>query len=310
MPKNVAVAGGTGFLGRHVVRLARQAGHQVTSLSRREGCDITDLNSFEARLHDLKPESLINCAAHVGGIHYFSRRAADVVHDNMQMLLNIYRGVQRASPGASVINPISNCSYPADAKVLEETGWLEGRMHQSVLPFGGPRRMIYALAECYRAQGNLRSINWLVPNAYGPGDHNDPQKVHALNGIILRLIAAQRAGAQTFEIWGTGKPVREWCYVEDAARVLVDSIGADEQVYPINIAQNKGHSIAEIARTAAEALGFDVELVFNPKYPDGVSIKVMDDKQFRARFPSFEFTPLDVGIRRTIDYYRSILTAA
>ena len=307
MATKVLVLGGTGFLGKHVVRLATEKGCDVSSLSRSEGCDVTDLPAFTARLRELQPQVVINCAAHVGSVHYVTRHAAEVVHDNMQIILNLYRGVQQACPAAKLVNPISNCSYPGDANIHYEPDWFQGKVHDSVLAYGNPRRMIYVVAECYRKQYGLESVNWLIANAYGPGDYTDPDKVHAMNGIIIRMIQAQRAGDRTFEIWGTGKPVREWCYIEDAARILVDSVEMDAQVYPLNLAQNRGYSVAEIAETAAGLLQYDVQFDFNTSYADGAPTKILDDRQFRKRFPEFEFTPLAKGIENTIEYYRTRL---
>ncbi len=303
----VIILGGTGFLGRHVMRLAVEAGYDAVSLSRHEGCDLADLNGFVERLEAEKPDAVINCAAHVGGVHYVTRCAAEVVHDNMEIILNLYRGVREACPGATIVNPISNCSYPGNADIHSEPDWRQGPVHDSVLPYAMPRRMIYVVAECYRKQLGIKSVNWLTANGYGPGDYTDPDRVHALNGILIRMIRAQRASDKTFEIWGTGKPVREWCYIEDVARVLVDSIRMDEQTYPVNIGRNKGYSIAEITRIGAEVLGYDVEFRFNTDYADGAPVKVLDDRRFRERFPAFEFTPLDTGIRNTIRYYQKHL---
>lgn len=305
--KKIVVLGGTGFLGKHVVRKLREKGDEVTSLSRREGCDITNLTEFTRRLKEENPYAIINCAAHVGSVHYAIQYAADMISDNMQIVLNIYKGVQQACPEVKVINPISNCSYPGDANTHYEPDWEKGAVHDSVLAYASVRRMIYAFAESYRKQYGTKSINWLIANAYGPGDYTDPNKVHALNGILIRLIKAQRAGDRTFEIWGSGKPIREWVYIEDAARMLVDSIDLDEQVYPLNLAQNKAYSIAEIAEIGAKALHYDVEFTFNTKYADGAPFKILDDRQFRAKYPDFVFTPLDVGIANTIDYYQQIL---
>jgi GDP-L-fucose synthase len=170
--------------------------------------------------------------------------------------------------------------------------------------------MIYALAQCYALQHGLKSVNWLMPNAYGPGDSTDPEKTHALNGIIIRLVAAQRRGEKAFEIWGTGTAVREWIYVEDAARILVASIGMAEQVQPVNMAQNKGYSIVEIARMACEALAYAAEFTFNAKYPEGTPVKIMDDERFREIFPGFCFTPIRDGIRNAVDYYREMIEHA
>lgn len=303
----IVVLGGTGFLGQHVMAQLRDAGHTPVSFSRREGCDIMEAARFSAALQTARPDVVINCAAHVGSVQYAIAHAADMIHDNTQMVGNIYRAVLNACPDAKLINPISNCSYPGEANTHYEPDWQNGAVHDSVLAYAMPRRMIYALAESYRKQYGLRSVNWLVANAYGPGDYTDPMKVHALNGIIIRLIRAMRAGDETFEIWGTGKPLREWVYIEDVARMLVQSIEIDAQVYPLNLAQNRGYSIAEIAAMAAEALDYHVTFRYNTAYADGAPFKILDDRQFRAAHEDFQFTPIDEGIRRTIAYYQQAL---
>jgi GDP-L-fucose synthase len=306
----ILVLGGTGFLGRHVVRNLEEQGHAATIASRRTGCDLMDLVDFERTLARVRPDAIINCAAHVGSVHYAIQHAAEMIHDNTQMIINLYRGAQRVVPDAKIINPISNCSYPGEANVHYEPDWMNGPVHDTVLSYGMPRRMIYATAESYRKQYNTRTVNWLIANAYGPGDYLDPNKVHALNGIIIRLMKAQRAGDKTFEIWGSGKPTREWVYIEDAARMLVHSIDLPEQVYPLNLAQNQAYSIAEIARIAADILNYNPEFTFNTKMADGAPFKRLDDRQFRAKYPDFQFTSIADGICETVAYYQQHLFEA
>ncbi len=101
--------------------------------------------------------------------------------------------------------------------------------------------------------------------------------------------------------------MHEWVYIDDTARILAQSVGAPPQIDPVNVAQNKGHSIAEIAAVAAEVLVYRVDLVFNTRYPDGAPRKVLDDRLFRLKCPDFRFTPLREGIARTIEHYRSVL---
>jgi GDP-L-fucose synthase len=303
--KKILVLGGTGFLGKHVMRQLAEKGYQPVSLSRREGTDIRAFDDFSKKLKEIGPDIVINCAAHVGSVHYVTTYAADVIDDNMRIVLNVYKGVQAVCPKAKLINPVSNCSYPGEANTHYEPDWENGPVHDSVLSYASVRRMIYAVSESYRKQHGLKTVNWLTSNSYGPGDYLDPNKVHALNGIIMRMIKAQKKGDKQFEIWGSGKPTREWVYIEDAARMLVKSIDEiEEQVYPVNLAQNKAYSISEIAEIVSKVLNYDVEFVFNTKYADGAPFKILDDRKFREKYPDFKFTPLEEGIRNTIQYYQ------
>jgi GDP-L-fucose synthase len=308
---NVLVLGGTGFVGRHVVdHLTRSGEHDVRSISRGEGVDILEAERFTKYLRDAPPDAVINCAAHVGSVHYGIAQAGTVARENMQLVMNMYEAVRQAAPAATIVNPLANCSYPGDSSTQVESDWERGPVHDSVLAFGAVKRMTYVFAECYRREFGTRTINWIIPNTYGPGDHLDPNKVHALNGIVLRLIGARNAGAETFEIWGTGKPLREWAYVEDVARILVDSVSRPEQIYPVNFAQNRSYSVTELAELIVRELGYDVEFTYDTSKPDGQPARIMDDAVFRAAFPDFEFTPMATGVRNTIAYYERALPPA
>lgn len=305
--KKIVVLGGEGFLGSHVMRLLRAKGSEPITLSRRNNVDGRNFESLFEALKKARPDAIINCAAHVGSVHYAMQFSADMIHDNILLITNLYQAVLHACPKAKIINPISNCSYPGDANTHFEPDWEKGAVHDSVLAYASTRRLIYALARCYANQHNIHSVNWLVANAYGPGDNIDPNKVHALNGITIRLLKAQQKNEKTFAIWGSGKPTREWVYIEDVAKMLVDSLDMKDQIYPLNLAQNKAYSITEIAQIVAKILKYNVKFVFNTKYPDGAPFKVLDDRQFREKFPSFIFTPLDTGIQETVKYYKKVL---
>lgn len=149
----------------------------------------------------------------------------------------------------------------------------------------------------------------MIPNAYGPGDHLDPMKTHAFNGMVIRMIQARRAKDATFTIWGTGKPKREWIYVKDIAR-FIDTLLRNQtrDFVPVNLAQNKSYSIAKIAQTIKKNLDFKGKLIFDTVFPDGASVKQLDSVQFRHRFPGFAFTLLQDGIVETIKYYDNIHT--
>ncbi len=304
----IIVLGGSGFVGSSVMEALELKGYSPIALSRTSVFDLFNYKSAKIKLKELQPDVIINCAAHVGSLHYVTEFAADVVHDNMQMILNLYRMVSEVCPMAKVINPLSNCSYPGDVAVQKESEWWDGPVHNSVLSYGNTKRLLYVLSRCYEMQHNVFSINFLVPNCYGPGDSTDPNKTHALNGMIIRILQAQKAGQSEFEIWGTGKPMREWIYVKDLAKMLCDAVGfEDKLIYPINIAQNKAYSIGETAEMIKKLIGYEGKLIFDTKYPDGDPIKILDDALFRQRFPKFKFTNIKEGIKETVRYYKTAL---
>lgn len=303
----ILVPGGHGFVGKNVVEVLKKSTHNVFPLSRRDGFDLRDYNSAKNFIGKIKPDAIINCAAHVGSLNYVTMHAAEIVDDNMQIILNLYRAVKEICPRAIIINPISNCSYPGDADIQKEPDYWLGPVHKSVWSFGNSRRIWTVVGDCYLSQYNIKTINFFVPNSYGPGDYKDPDRTHALNGMIIRMLKAQQKNEPEFEIWGSGNPTREWIYVKDLAKILA---GAIEEGYnysgPINIAQNTAYSIKETAEMIKEAIGYKGKLFFNTKYQDGAPIKKMDDKIFRKKYPDFVFTEIKEGIKETSDYYKNI----
>lgn len=305
--RRIAILGGGGFAGRNVREELESAGMTVAVFSRSSGCDLMDLYTAYTKLDAFHPSHIVNCAAHVGSVNYVRDFAADVIDQNLRMSLNLYRIMQQMRD-CIVVNPIANCAYPGVMDRYREAELWAGPVHPSVLSYGSARRMVDALATCYRAQYGVRSVNVIVPNMYGPFDSTNPNKTHALNALVIKFVRAMREHSAEVEIWGTGKPVREWLYVKDFARIVRCVIErGEESMEPVNIAQNHGLSVDELVAIIRDTLGYKGAVVKNPLFPDGSPKKVMDDEQFRRRFPDFQFTPFATGLRETIEYYQSIL---
>jgi GDP-L-fucose synthase len=223
------------------------------------------------------------------------------------MLLNAYRVAEKLRD-VVVVNPLANCAYPGVKEAYVEDELWEGPLHPSVLSYGSTRRMMSVFATCYRQQYGVRSVNLLVPNMYGPYDSTNPNKTHALNALVIKFVSAVRAKAPEIEVWGTGNPVREWLYVKDfaeAVRRVIDEDSRNEE--PVNIGQERGHTVRELVDTLTRLTGYEGRITYNTKYQDGAPRKVMDARRFRERFPGFRFTPIDDGIRETIAFYERIL---
>ena len=121
------------------------------------------------------------------------------------------------------------------------------------------------------------------------------------------MIKAKRAGEKEFVVWGTGSPVREWAYVDDFVNILFEARNIDHLEYPVNVGQQRGYSIKESALLIKEACGFEGDLVFDTKYPDGDPVKILSTELFRNRFPEFKFYDHREGIRETVKFYEERL---
>ncbi len=240
---------------------------------------------------------------------YVSKYAADVCNDNSQMYLNIFKAINSVNSNILLINPISNCSYPGVIDIQHEEMWWDGAIHNSVESYGNPKKLGFILSECYKRQYGIRTINLILPNAYGPLDYLDEQKTHAMNGIIMRMIKAVRLGEKDFIVWGSGEPIREWIYMEDAARIIRFIIDNDmgDLPNPINIGQEFGVSINESVNQIKNELKTDINIKNDLTKQDGAPIKILGNRKFINYFPDFKFTTYQQGIKNTINYYQEAL---
>lgn len=300
------ILGAHGFVGTNLQQI------MPTAVAADRVYDLRDPAQAEAVVQRHKPRRIVNLAAHVGSVKYVSDFAADVIDDNMRIILNVYRAAMTLPDRPVIINTVASCGYPGDATLFEERHFWGGPVHESVLAFGSTRRMIDAVSTCYRRQHGLFSVNLLVPNLYGPHDHTDPQKTHALNALAVKFVRAMNEGHDTVEVWGTGKPVREWLYVKDLAAIVQKTLGmlafCEPADFPsmFNVGQGVGVSIKEIVDALVEATGYDGEIIYNTDYPDGASTKIMSPATFRDLFPRFRFTSLADGINDTIAWLKGL----
>ncbi len=305
----VLVFGGFGFVGKNLVSKLKFTEHETISFSRQNGVDLFDYKSLENCLVVNKPDVIVNCAAHVGSVNYVSKFPADIILNNVQMGLNLYRAVAKVCPKIKkIINPLANCAYPGNSEIQNESDWLAGEIHGSVFSYGNSKRIIYLISKCYETQIGINTINFLIPNTFGPGDSLDPIKTHALNGMIVRMIRAHNQNDKEFEVWGSGNPIREWTYIDDVVNLLIEGIESDKNlIEPLNLAQRKGYSIRQSAELIKNIIGYKGKLFYNKDYQDGARIKILDDRSFREIFPTFKFYNHEEGLKHTVEYYRNAI---
>lgn len=202
----IIIFGGFGFVGTSIYNFLNLQ-YNVIRVSRRNGYDINNISKITKFLKKHKPSYIINCSVAHGGLHFINSQPTNIFIENSLLYLNLYRAIERAKlKNFFIINLISNCAYPGTSKIQKEEEWLNSEPHESVLPFAIPKRIAFYLSKFYEKEFKIKSKNFIVPNAYGPGDYIDPKRTHALNGIIIRFIKCLKKNKNFFSIWGSGKP--------------------------------------------------------------------------------------------------------
>lgn len=311
--KRILVLGGNGFMGRNLQKVFDITNHTMFYKSRENGTDVSNFGSLWETLVETNPDVIIYAAAHVGSIGYVSKHRASVVNDNTQMYLTLYKVILQYNEiykkDVVIINPISNCSYPGIINIQNEEDWWNGEIHESVEAYGMPKKMGYVISQSYQKQYDIKTVNVIVPNAYGPNDYVDEEHTHAMNGIIMRMIKAKNNGDKEFVVWGTGSPIREWVYMADVGRIFLQII--DDEMYnlpnPINLGQEFGVSIMDSVKLVKKILNSDITLTNDITKQDGAPIKILGETLFRKYFPLFKFTGYDEGIKNTIEYYNKLI---
>jgi GDP-L-fucose synthase len=307
--KKIVLIGGFGFLGRNLQKVFENDNrYEIYSISRKNGYDLLEKEKIKELLKEIQPEYVINCAAYVGSLEYVNNHVADIISQNLMLGINLWEILKEINYKGVVINPISNCTYPGKADTQKEDEWWNGMVHPSIISYGSAKKTIYMINRCYEKQYGIKTLNIIMPNSYGEYDYNDENRVHALNGIIIRMLKLVKTDDRQFVVWGSGKPIREWGYMPDTAKFFKHIIDENisELPNPINIGQGVGHTINEIVNLIKEKIDPKIEIVNDVNKIDGDPVKILDGSKFIEKFPNFEFTDIETGIENTINYYKRL----
>ena len=297
-----AVLGGGGFLGGHIVLELRRRGVEPVIPRTAEGWDFRELSSATRFFEQHRPEVVFNCAARQGGLEYQRLYPADVFYENMLMGLQTLHAAWRGG-AKKYVNIVAACSYPGylDGVMSEDDYW-SGPLHDSVVNYGFTRKAQVVQGLCYRRQFGFDSIHLLMTNLYGPGEHFHPDRSHGLAALLLKFYEAKRFGRPQVVIWGSGRPVREWLFVEDAAEAVVTAAERYDGAQPINVSVGGGLSISELALLIGEVVGYTGELVYDLEKPDGALHKTFANDRIRSLIGWRPRTALRDGVARTLEW--------
>ena len=280
--KKVVVAGGNGMVGSAIMRrLARENPSNVLSVSSKE-LDLRDQSATQNWIKDNKPEAVFMAAAKVGGIHANNTYPAQFLYDNLMMAANVIDGSYKAGV-EKLLFLGSSCIYPKMAsQPISEDSLMTGPLEPTNAAYAVAKISGVYLCETYRREYGADFISAMPTNLYGPGDNYHPENSHVIPGLIRRAHEAKIGGAKSLSVWGSGTPRREFLNADDCADALVHVMKNYSDAETINIGSGTDMTIAELAQTICEVVGFEGELVFDTSKPDGTPRKLMSGAKLQA----------------------------
>jgi GDP-L-fucose synthase len=300
--KRVSVTGGAGFLGRFVVKQLEQLGVQVF-VPRSSEYNLIEKSDVVRMLRDSNPELVIHLAAVVGGIGYNQKNPGKFFYDNLMMGVQLIEqsrlfGVQKFLATGTV------CSYPKFTPVpFSENDLWNGYPEETNAPYGLAKKMMLVQSQSYRQQYGFNSIFLLPANLYGPGDNFHLENSHVIPALIRKCVEARRENRPYIEAWGSGEVSREFLYVEDCADALVKAAALYNESDPVNIGTGKEIVIKDLLSVIARLTGFGGEIRWATSKPDGQPRRCLDVTRALEGFGFRATTPLEDGLRKTIDWY-------
>lgn len=255
----------------------------VTLLTRtRSELDLLDAAAVRAFYDEAKPDVVIMAAARVGGIHANATYPAEFMQENLAIAMNtIHEAFQAGVPRLLFLG--STCIYPRMApQPIKEDSLLTGPLEQTNEAYALAKIAGLKLCQYYRRQYGLCYHSAMPTNLYGPGDTYHPENAHVLPALIRRFFEAKESGAEEVVIWGSGTPMREFLYADDAAAGILHLLGLEDPPDWVNLGSGEEVSIADLAGMVKAATGYAGRLVFDTSKPDGTPRKVCDLDRVKA----------------------------
>lgn len=298
---SVLVTGSTGLLGSEIHALSPGA----IGLSSKE-CDLTESNHAILTLEEGRVDTVIHCAARVGGVKANIDHVADFFDDNIKMNMNVISACKERN--LKLVSVLSTCIYP-DASYakypLTEDQIHAGPPPQSNFGYAYAKRMLEVQSQAYRKQFGCNFISVIPNNLYGPNDNYDLNSGHVIPALIRKFYEAKIFGYKSVDVWGSGKPMREFTFARDAAKIILwlsENYDGDE---PINIGNPEQVSIMDLAYIIAEEIGYDGDRNFDSSKPDGQYQKPSLNEKLKSLGWKGEYTPLREGLRQTIKSFKN-----
>ena len=300
---NILIFGSNGLVGSSLVRKFQLQHKEINLItSTRNDTDLFSLEQTKKKINDSKPDIVIIAAAKVGGIYANNTQRFNFIIDNLKISMNIFESLVEFND-TKIINIGSSCIYPLSAdNPINENSLMSGKLEPTNSPYSMAKLSSLEISRTMRDQFGHKILNLMPTNLYGPNDKFEEFNSHVIPGLIFKMHRAKINKSKEVEIWGSGKPLREFMHVDDLSSAIEFLIRNEISNDILNVGSNEVVSIKELSKLIQKVIGFKGNLVFNQEYPDGNPKKLLDSTQINNLGWKSSIS-LEDGISNTYSWY-------
>tara|TARA_R110002020_G_scaffold33501_6_gene102004 strand:+ start:774 stop:1709 length:936 start_codon:yes stop_codon:yes gene_type:complete len=303
MSKNILITGGTGLVGTALGEAYNSTYDlQIASIGSSQ-YNLTNKSEVNLMFMNHQPKKVIHAAAKVGGLGSNMKYKGQYFYENLMINANVideayHWGVNR------LVAFLTTCAFPAEVEYpLDHTKIHLGEPHESNFGYAYAKRMAEVQIRAYREQYGVKYSCVIPTNIYGPNDNFSLEHGHVVPMLIHKLYKAQRDGTD-FTVWGSGKPLREFIFSRDVAKLTQWVLDKYEGEAPLILSTSDEISIEHLVDLLVNEFKFKGKVKFDSSKPDGQYRKPSDNSLIKDLVPSFKFTPIEEGIKETVEWFK------
>ena len=298
----VLVLGSSGLVGSSLVRVLGEEGKFKIIPANRNMADLFSFDATYEMIKDIQPDIVINAAAKVGGIVANNTNRTEFILENLKININLLESLIEFNK-IKLINLGSSCIYPLGVEnPIEEKSLMTGKLEPTNSPYAMAKLTAIEMGNALSTQYGHKIVNLMPTNLYGPNDNYSPVNSHVIPGLIFRMHKAKLSQASEFSVWGTGKPQREFLYVDDLSMAVKFVILNEIEDEVLNVGSGEEITISNLVGKIKDVIEFEGKIIFDASYPDGNPRKLLDSSKIKNHGWSPE-TTLDFGLNKSYEWF-------
>ena len=287
------VTGGTGLVGSAI----------IADVKIGRNYDLTNPEICDSLFNEHNPTHVIHCAAKVGGLGGNMNYKGEYFHNNIMINTNVIESARKVGV-TNLVSFLSTCVFPDNIEYpLTEKKIHLGEPHFSYYPYAYAKRMADIQIRAYREQYGLKYTSVIPCNIYGPNDNFSLEHGHVIPMLMHKLYLAQQRN-EDFVVWGSGKPLREFIFSKDVAKLAEWALHNYDESEPIIFSTSNEISIMDLVDLLVTEFEFKGKVIFDNSKPDGQFRKPSDNSKLKSYLPDFEFTSIEEGIKETVYWFK------